>query len=200
MLNLPSQIEHVAGPLLVAIIAALLFVFQPSFNELLIFDRNALDKLELWRLLTGNYLHSNFNHLLLNLGGLLLLWALHGDLFKTKSYLMGFVFFCLSVSLCLYLFTPELSRYVGLSGALHSLFVWGAVKDIKVGYKSGWGLLIGVAIKIGYEQFVGPSESLAETIGASVAVDAHLFGVLMGLCWAITEPLASSKARSIKES
>jgi rhomboid family GlyGly-CTERM serine protease len=199
MLNLPTRTEHITGPLLIATIAALSFIFQSSAYELLVFDRAAIAKLELWRILTGNYLHTNLNHLLLNLGGLLLLWSLHGDLFKTKMYLLAFTFFCVSMSLCLYLFTPELSRYVGLSGALHSLFVWGAIKDIRIGYKSGWGLLIGIAVKVGYEQIVGPSESLAETIGASIAIDAHLFGALMGLCWALTEQFLTKTVTSDKD-
>ena len=187
MLNLPTQPDYIKSPLLIAITAILLYVFQAAVCDLLIYDRQAINDLQVWRLLTGNYLHSNLNHLLLNLGGLLLLWSLHGDHFKTRSYLIGFTFFCVSMSLCLYYFTPEMSRYVGLSGALHGLFVWGAVKDIAIGYKTGWGLLIGIAVKVGYEQFVGPSESLAETIGASIAIDAHLYGVLTGLCWAICE-------------
>jgi rhomboid family GlyGly-CTERM serine protease len=196
MLNLPTKKEYITGPLLVAGAALLLFIFQASVNEILIFDRRYIGEMQAWRLFTGNYLHSNLNHLLLNLGGLLLLWSLHGDHFNTKRYLFAFIFFCLSVSLCLYLFTPGLNRYVGLSGALHGVFVWGAIKDIKVGYKTGWGLLIGVAIKIAYEQLVGPSESLAETIGAIVAVDAHLFGALMGLIWAITEHFMPNTSRT----
>jgi rhomboid family GlyGly-CTERM serine protease len=195
MLNLPTRTEHVIGPLLVATIAILLFVFQSTLYESLVFNRHGISEFELWRLLTGNYLHSNFNHLLLNL----LLWSLHGDLFTTRIYLAAFTFFCIFMSLCLYLFTPELSSYVGLSGALHGLFVWGAIKDIKVGYKSGWSLLIGIAIKIGYEQLVGPSEDLAKTIEASIAIDAHLFGALVGLCWACFEHFSSNNTIQTKE-
>ena len=47
--------------------------------------------------------------------------------------------------------------------------------------KSGWLLLIGLAIKVGYEQIDGSSEQVANLIDAKVAVDAHLFGALTGI-------------------
>ncbi|TDF42087.1 rhombosortase [Alteromonadaceae bacterium M269] len=189
MLNLPTQKEYIVGPIILALTASLLFITPDSTQDLIIYHRTSIEGGEYWRLLTGNYLHTNFNHLLLNLGGLLLLWSLHGDHYSAKSYLAAFIFFCVVTSALLYFLSPEMMSYVGLSGALHSLFVWGAIKDVKLGYKTGWGLLIGVAIKIGYEQFVGPSADLEKAIGASVAVDAHLYGAFAGLLWALLDSL-----------
>ena len=65
--------------------------------------------------------------------------------------------------------------------ALHGIFAWGACVDIKEKMKSGWLLLIGLAIKVGYEQIDGSSEQVANLIDAKVAVDAHLFGALTGI-------------------
>lgn len=79
------------------------------------------------------------------------------------------------------LFSPDLIWYAGLSGALHGIFAWGACVDIKEKMKSGWLLLIGLAIKVGYEQIDGSSEQVANLIDAKVAVDAHLFGALTGI-------------------
>jgi membrane associated rhomboid family serine protease len=64
---------------------------------------------------------------------------------------------------------------------LHGLFVWGACFDILNKEHTGWLLLIGVAIKLGYEQLGGDTQAIAELIGASVAVDAHLYGAVSGL-------------------
>ena len=47
--------------------------------------------------------------------------------------------------------------------------------------KSGWLLLIGLALKVGYEQREGSSEQVANLIDANVAIDAHLFGALTGV-------------------
>ncbi len=77
-------------------------------------------------------------------------------------------------------------HYVGLSGALHGIIVYGAVKDIKVGWPvSGWLLTIGIIIKVGYENIWGPSDDVKVMINADVAVEAHLYGLIGGLILAL---------------
>jgi rhomboid family GlyGly-CTERM serine protease len=96
-------------------------------------------------------------------------------------FLKVFVWCCIGTSAGLYFFAPDLIWYAGLSGALHGIFSWGACMDIKEKMKSGWLLLIGLAIKVGYEQVDGSSQQVANLINAKVAVDAHLFGALSGI-------------------
>ncbi len=74
----------------------------------------------------------------------------------------------------------DLEHYVGLSGVLHSLFVWGALKDIANNEKTGFFLFMGIWLKVIYEQIKGPSPEIAELINASVAIDAHLYGAIAG--------------------
>ena len=73
------------------------------------------------------------------------------------------------------------AQYVGLSGVLHGVFVWGACLDIKRGESTGWLLLLGVGIKIAYEQWFDDAASMASLIDAAVAVNAHLYGAVTGL-------------------
>jgi rhomboid family GlyGly-CTERM serine protease len=70
--------------------------------------------------------------------------------------------------------------YVGLSGVLHGLFVIGAYFDIRQKLKTGWVMLLGVWVKVIYEQIFGASADVAKLIEANVAVDAHLFGTITG--------------------
>ncbi|GAB3024027.1 rhombosortase [Bowmanella dokdonensis] len=181
MFNFPLQAKHWAGPLLVLALSLVLFVSEPASSQWLAYDRILIKSHQWWRLLSGNLLHTNANHLLLNGAGLLLLWALHGDYYRPGAYL-GLLLGCgLGCGIGLYLFSPEMIWYVGLSGALHGLFVWGGGQDIRLGLRSGWLLMAGVWAKIGYEQWQGPSEEIASLIEASVAVDAHLYGAISGL-------------------
>ncbi len=64
---------------------------------------------------------------------------------------------------------------------LHGLFTYGAIKDIGLGYKTGYLLLIGVVLKVSYEQVFGAGQQITEMIGARVATEAHLVGVISGI-------------------
>ncbi|MBT0586382.1 rhombosortase [Alteromonas oceanisediminis] len=202
MLVLPTQIRYWIGPLCVAMIAILGFVFEPWSSQWFAFNRATVNQGELWRLLSAHLLHTNAIHLLLNIAGLALLWGLHGEYYRPARFSIFFSLCAVLTSLAIWLFSPQLTHYVGLSGVLHGLFVWGACGDIRRGDHTGWLLLIGLAIKICYEQFGGDSSQIAALIEASVAVDAHLWGVLSGLLlsllWSLLgltwrEPLATSK-------
>lgn len=181
MLNLPLNLQHVLGPLLLIILCAVLFLFEPQASHYLAFDRMQIEQFQWWRLLTANLLHTNANHLLLNLIAVALLWALHGQYFRLGQYTLMFFILCISTTLLIYGFAKQLQWYVGLSGVLHGVFLIGAYFDIKQGMKTGWLLLIGVLIKVGHEQIFGASQDIADLINATVAIDAHLFGTISGL-------------------
>ncbi len=179
--NLPIEKQHFLPPLIISLLALICYVFDQQLSDMLIFDRAAIATGEFWRTLTAHFFHTNINHLLLNLGAALLLWSLHGHFYQLKNYAITFAICSLGTSMGIYLFTPEINYYVGLSGVLHGIFVWGAMMDIANKEKTGYLLFIGVWLKIGHEQFFGASKDVEAMIGANVAIDAHLFGALSGL-------------------
>lgn len=181
MLNLPLSVRQIAGPLIVLFISWTLFLIGPVGYDLLAYERELVTHQQWWRLITGNFLHTNLNHLLLNSAGVALLWALHGQYFAIKTYLVYVLLLCTLTTLGIYGFAPQLHWFVGLSGALHGLFILGAYCDIRCGLKSGWLLLVGVLAKVVHEQIWGASQDIATLIDAKVAIDAHLFGSLAGL-------------------
>lgn len=136
---------------------------------------------EYWRLLTGNLLHTNAWHLLMNLAGLWVIVLLYHTHYRLMHFSILFTVCCLLQGVGLYLFYPGLIGYVGLSGMLHGLFTYGAIKDITIGVKSGYLLLFGVIIKVVHEQVYGASQEVTEMIGARVATEAHLVGVISGI-------------------
>jgi len=114
-----------------------------------------------------------------------MLWALHGRFYSIKNYTALFLFCSIVTSVGIYYGNPLLAQYVGLSGVLHGIFVFGAIMDIKSKDKTGYLLFIGVWLKIAHEQIYGASSEISDLIEASVAIDAHLWGAIGGLIFSI---------------
>jgi rhomboid family GlyGly-CTERM serine protease len=163
------------------IASAILYFFQTHSLPLLEFSREAITNGEYWRLLTGNIMHTNHWHLIFNVAGLILLTHLFHRLMSNLHFMVFSVVNASLVGLMLYTLIPTIEYYVGLSGYLHGLFVYGCLIEIYKGRTSSWLLLIGVCVKIGYETFYGASEEMSELINASVATDAHLFGAVLAV-------------------
>nr|WP_232847117.1 rhombosortase [Shewanella nanhaiensis] len=161
-------------------LCAIGFYYAGLDNELA-YRRSEITAGEYWRLFSGNLLHTNGWHLAMNLAGLWVIILLHQQYYRSLGFALIFILLCWLQGIGLYLFYPGLVGYVGLSGMLHGLFVYGALKDISVGMRSGYLLLVGVIVKVAYEQWFGASEQVTEMIGARVATEAHLVGVVTGI-------------------
>ncbi len=168
-------------PVIAALIAIGLAVIDDWVREALIFQHELIADGEFWRLFTGHWLHSNIYHLGLNVAGMLIIWIIFWDIGNTRWHWIFLLAPIVFTGLLLWLFNPELHRYVGLSGALHGSIIAFGIADIQKNRLTSVGLIIGVAIKLIYEQWAGGSESLESLIAAKVAVDAHLWGAISGI-------------------
>ncbi|AWB65933.1 rhombosortase [Saccharobesus litoralis] len=134
---------------------------------------------EWWRLITGHLVHSNTYHSLLNLGGVLAVWALHGEYYAKYKLAIVSLLLGLAISASIVMW-QSYTHYVGFSAILHGLFCFGAIEDIKRKVNGGELILLFVIGKVIWEQIAGGSMQVAELINANVATDAHLFGTIFG--------------------
>lgn len=174
-------------------------IFDSVLAEVLRYDRDAIIGGQLWRLFSGHLVHLSWTHLALNIAGLLLLVIGfgHGMGGACKWELVRMALLMLAVSLGLLVFNPELEWYVGLSGILHGLGVLIAVDLWRRGELVGLVLLVGLLLKVGWEQFGGGSGALlAASIGGSVIVDAHLYGLVTGIVMAAVRYFAGQIRRN----
>lgn len=183
MSNFPIQPRYCLPPLCLIILSTLFATF--NLNDLLEFNRALVVQGDLWRIFTSQFVHANWAHLGLNASGVLLIWLLHGEYTSPIRYVVNISFLALWCGLGVYWFCPSIHIYTGLSALLHGVIIWGAVKDITLGFKSGYLLFIGVWIKIILEQINGPSADIGKIIHSTVAVDAHLIGVIGGTLLAV---------------
>ena len=147
---------------------------------------------EYWRVITGQLLHTNLAHLSLNATGLLLIWALHGEYYTAKHYLIITAASLIIIGIALGLLYQH-TIYSGLSGVLHALLIYGSILDVKRKLKSGWVIFAGIWLKVFYENTFGAAESTAQLISANVAVESHLVGAITGLFLAIIMLLIERK-------
>ena len=91
------------------------------------------------------------------------------------------------IGLGLYIFNPEISQYAGFSGILYGLFVIASVRAITTkDYLLGYPIFLVITIKIIWENIDSTiNNASAALINAPVATEAHLYGYLSALLFAV---------------
>lgn len=173
--RLPPAIAVAAGIALVCI------ALQASgLANTLRYDRTAIADGAWWRLLSGNFVHLGWSHLVMNIAGLALVVALVWRRFDARSWVIITIASSLVVGLGLLWRNPEVSWYVGFSGTLHGLIIAGTLADLRVWPKSAALLLLAVVAKLTWEQIGGALPGSESAAGGRVIVDAHLYGAIGG--------------------
>ena len=181
----------VTGLWLVGALCGLALLIQLAGNaaqSALRFERQSIVAGDLWRLLSGHLVHLGWTHLLLNLAGLALVWALVGSVYSGLVWILVTFAVVFAVDAGLWLLNPGLEWYVGLSGVLHGLLVAGLIGLISAGASrrnEAIALVVLLLLKLGYEQIAGAMPGSGSLAGGAVVVDAHLYGALGGLCAAL---------------
>ena len=145
-------------------------------RDALEYDRLRIAGGEWWRLLTAHLVHLDAHHFALNALGLVLVWALFARDFRAWQWLIITVGAALGISVGLYRFDPTVAWYVGASGLLHAIMGAGCVRHWNLREWDRWILWLGLATKLLVEQREGPGVLQ----GATVVIDAHLYGALCG--------------------
>ena len=168
-------------PLVMTVISLIVVLSGSTGSSLLRYDRDAILTGELWRLLTGHFVHLGWKHFIMNIAGLILIWLLFGRFLTTVKWTACIICNALLISIGFLVFNPELHWYVGLSGVLHGMFVCGAIASIATGYRAEALLLLLLVGKLIWEQLAGALPGSAAFAGGAVVVDAHLYGAMIGL-------------------
>lgn len=160
---------------------ALLQALPEGTRHMLSYARIEVSNGQVWRLLTGNFVHLGWGHLILNVAGLLAIAFLFAEDRPAWQWAGHLLICSIATSLGLYFLNPEIFWCVGLSGALHGLFIVGAMIWVTSGISLGKWLLAGVGLKLLWEQAIGEMPFSGGIVGGTVVTDAHLWGAVSGL-------------------
>lgn len=135
---------------------------------------------ELWRAITGHFVHLDTMHATINILTMIILVTVLAPFITMGSVVLYLLVSCVLVSLALYLWSPEVSYYAGLSGVLHSLFVLSGLRFIGAGHTFiGITMLTIFAGKAIAELVTG--ESVTTSMDVPVVLEAHIYGIAVGL-------------------
>ncbi len=165
--------------ILIAIFIISVAAQHPYLHDLMMWDAHLITNGEVWRIITGHFTHANFNHFLLNIAGIGLILLLFPSSCRAKPLSLAMLGISILTGISL-LFTDVLV-YTGLSGILHGFFMFLVLSEIAFHKKKlDMAILLGLIIKLIYEQVYGSSEMIETLINMPVASNAHLIGAISG--------------------
>ncbi|MDH3343167.1 MAG: rhombosortase [Gammaproteobacteria bacterium] len=144
------------------------------------YDQMLIDQGHYWLLLSGNIVHLNWTHWALNIAGLSIGAFFFGNYGSIFHWLFVIFVSAIFVGVGLYWFNPDVATYVGLSGVLHGLLIYGGVREIRFYPASGYAFLAILVGKLIWEMLYGVVPGSEELITGRVVTDAHLYGAIGG--------------------
>ena len=145
------------------------------------FNRALVEQGEVWLLFSGHIVHLNWSHWALNMAGLAIVAFFFSSHASFKQWLTVIIVSACMINIGLWWWMPEIRSYVGLSGVLHGLFLYGALREIRFYPTSGYVLTSVLIAKLTWEFFNGALPGSEDMTGGRVLTEAHLLGAIGGI-------------------
>lgn len=156
-------------------------VLQISWVDYWRFDRVLIEQGRIWLLFSGHIVHLSWTHWLLNMVSLIIVAVFFSKHASIKQWLLVVLLSASLISAGLWWWLTDIRYYVGLSGVLHGLFLYGALREIRYYPLSGYVLVAVLLAKLLWEFFYGALPGSEDMAGGRVLTEAHLLGAFGGI-------------------
>jgi len=149
--------------------------------HLFIYDKAAIIRGQIWRLMTGHFVHCNIQHLFWDIFAFMILGAVV-EIKSSKHFIFGLFFSCSLISAWLFLFEPNITTYCGLSGALNGMLVLASVvKWRETDSKIYFLVLLATLLKIIFEWI--NQQTIFTTLSLQAVPSSHAAGYISGIIY-----------------
>lgn len=179
--------------------AGLMMVLQAGGAPLratLRYERSAVLGGQIWRIFSAHFVHLSWAHCLLNLAALGLCVLLSRGTPPGRLWWPTTLVLAAGVGSLLLLASPDVPDYVGFSGVAYGLFVCVLLPQSRRGDRLALVLLLLLLGRIVWQLVWQSPLAELELIGGSVVAEAHLYGAVCGMAWAIFQARRDDVVRS----
>ncbi len=167
------------------VIIPLMVVLQAIGPEYFRYESDWMSTGQVWRIVSAHWVHVGWIHLGLNALGLVICVSLTSPGWSARRWITTTLIMGLVISILVTLNNPEIRDYAGHSGILYGLYVLGALSLYRRDRLVAVLIIAAILVKIGMEQFAPFDFDTGKLIGATVIVDAHLYGLLGAIAIAL---------------
>jgi len=176
------------------VITLMTILFQTVNNTLetepLSYHRNIFFSQIYWQWITPSLVHANWNHWFLNIVNLFATIFIFYEAWSIKKILLLFTLFSLFISLGIHFFVLYINSYVGMSGILYGLTVYGALFTFFKQKLISILILIFITIKLIIPDVVNVFIGLEDILkGLYILTEAHVYGAILGLLFYLFEKI-----------
>ena len=172
--------------LLAMVITLMTIVFQLIYEkfptEPLSYQRTYFLSKLYWQWLTPSLVHANWNHWLLNIVNFYGILIVFFQAWSFKKVLFLFSISSLFITLSLYICLPNLNSYVGMSGVLYTLIVYGGLYTFSKQKIVSGLILLYVLLKLWIPDIINNSIGINTMLnGLHILTEAHFYGAVVGV-------------------
>lgn len=163
------------------ILLTLLILYFVHTQLDLSYQRELAESGQWWRIVSGQLVHNNLAHLLLNMAALALCRLLLANVYSEQKFIFNLFLCALLTGVLIHVLLRSYDYYLGISAVLYGMLVAGAIHLIIGRQYWAWALLLALVLKLLRDYFIPETLiAVSDRIGVPVAVEGHIVGVLAG--------------------